>query len=402
MRRQFGSVMISGARGGWIAWFCLTCWATAVEYELSGSYEYFGRRQDATELARQREFVKERTSPGQPPRMTFQLKGAYEKRYGPLSALVMGEPRALGEAFNREFKVWVRGNAWCIHTRLPGSTPKTGWEHGSLDGREFFMSLLTTNGGAMGIVSYRSGTVPHSLSDDGVPMVWMMTASGRYFDTLTNQLIWPAHTKHILRNDEDRARDYRQPGSWVRRDGKPGLPMAIAFLDAKGVTNAFYRATGFRVVDGLSLPSGFIWERYGGLAPDGDDFVIRTDERIVARITNFVGHCSRKDLRPRVLPNMSVADYRVKQPTNQTAAVTTNPVVAVGTKGYVVRDGKWPTTAKAQDLLDGRKRRPKDWIWAAVLAAVVLGGAVGWLRWRARRVPPPQPPPPPPTDAPSP
>ena len=386
--------MISGIQGGWIAWFCLTCWATAVEYELSGSYEYFGRRQDATELARQREFVKERTPPGQPPRMTFPLKGAYEKRYGPLSALVLGEPRPLGETFNREFKVWVRGNAWCIHTRQAGSGPKTGWEHGSLDGKEFYMSLLSVAGLAMGSVSYRSGPVPHTLSDDGVPMVWMMTASGGYFDTLTNQLIWPAHTKYFLRNDEDRARDYRQAGSWVRRDGIPGLPMAIAFLDAKGVTNAFYRASGFREVDGLSLPSGFIWERYGGLAPDGDDFVIRTDERIVARITNFVGHCSRKDLRPRALPNMSVADYRVKQPTNQTAAVTTNPAVSVSTKGYVVRDGKWPTTAKAQDLVDGRKRTPKDWIWAAALAVVLLGGAVWWLRRRARRAASASPPPP--------
>lgn len=240
------------------------------------------------------------------------------------------------------------------------------------------------------------------MSDFGVPMVWTMTASGGYFDTVTNNLVWPAHMLISGPRPGQPEVDYRQPCGIERRDGKPGLPMALAFRGGDGRTNASYRAIGFRELGGLSLPSGFVWESYGGTMREGNETILRVDERIVARITNFVAVCTRKDLRPRVLPNMSVADYRVKQPTNQTVAVTTNPAVAVGTKGYVVRDGKWPTTAKAQDLVDGRIRTSKDWIWAAVLAVVLLGGAVGWLRWRARPVAPPQPPPPLPTDAPGP
>ena len=236
-----------------------------------------------------------------------------------------------------------------------------------------------------------------------------MTASGGFFDSLTNTLSGPVASEAFRRAEEYVVGDH-QPWLWMRREGKPGLPMAIHFLDGRGETNVTLRATGFREIGGLSLPAGFIWERYAHKSSLPRGMVQRVEERTVARITNIVAHCSRKDLHPRVLSNMSVADFRVQQPTilvtnistNATAGITTNTATVSARKTYDVRDGKWPTTAKAQDLVDGRKRTPKDWIWAAVGAVVVLGGAVGWLRWRARRVPPPQPPPPPPTDAPSP
>ena len=386
----------------WIPWLCLACWASAVEYELSGSYEHFERGNEPEGLARLQQFVKEHTPPGQPPRMTREIKAEFEKLHGPIAGVLKQDLWSKGDKFDREFKVWVRGNAWCIHTRRPDSEPKTGWEHGMVDGKELTITLLTDGGGGMGMVGYRSQPVPHSLWDFGVPIVWMMTASGGYFDTLTNNLVWPSHMLISGARPGQPEVDYRQPCIITRRDAKPGLPMALTFRTGDGQTNASYRAIGFRELGGLSLPSGFVWEQYGGLVPVPGGQYLRVDNRIVARITNFVAVCTRKDLRPRVLPNMGVADYRVKQPTNQMAAATTNPAVAVSTKGYVVRDGKWPSAAKAQDLVDGRKRTSKDWIWAAVLAVVLLGGAVAWLRWRARPCVPPRRPPPPPADAPSP
>ena len=136
--------MHRGVRDWWVIWLCLPCCASAAEYELSGSYEHFGRRNDPEAVARLQKFVKEHSPPGQPPRMTHQIKAEFEKLHGPLSELLNQNLKPLGEKFDREFKVWVRDNAWCIHTRLPGSDPKTGWEHGTLDGKEFSMTLLTT------------------------------------------------------------------------------------------------------------------------------------------------------------------------------------------------------------------------------------------------------------------
>ena len=210
----------------------------AAEYELSGSYEHFGRRNDPEGLARLQQFVKEHTPPGQPPRLTREVKAEFEKLHGPMSEVLNQNLRPLGEKFDREFKVWVRDNAWCIHTRLPGSDPKTGWEHGTLDGKEFSMTLLTTGGGAAGWVGYRSHPVPHSMSDFGVPMVWTMTASGGYFDTVTNNLVWPAHMLISAGKPGQPEVDYRQPCIITRRDGKPGLPMALTFRAGDGRTNA--------------------------------------------------------------------------------------------------------------------------------------------------------------------
>ena len=393
MRCSFGTVLSSGIRNGWLVWLCLSCWASGVEYELSGSYEYFDRGPTAAEFESFKEFSKGR------PRA--EVLAEHVKRFGPRSELMTGEPRSRGEGGSRFFKIWVRDNAWCIHTRRIGDAPQAGWEHGSVDGKEMYMSVGNADGVGMGVVRKLTNSIPTGVSDRGVETIWLMTASGGFFDTLTNTLSGPVASETFRRSEEYVVGDH-QPWQWIRREGKPGLPMAIHFLNGRGETNVTLRATGFREVGGLSLPAGFIWERYAQQSWTPKGWVVRVEERTVARITNIVAHCSRKDLHPRVLSNMSVADFRVQQPTilvtnistNATAGITTNTATVSAQKGYDVRDGKWPTAAKAQDLVDGRKRRPKDWIWAAVGAAVLLGGAVGWLRRRARLAAPALPPPP--------
>ena len=161
--------------------------------------------------------------------------------------------------------------------------------------------------------------------------------------------------------------------------------MMLAFRTADGRTNASYRAIGFREFGRLSLPSGFVFESYGGLDYSGGVVSLRVNDRIVAHITNFVATCARKDLRPRVLPGMTIADYRVTQPTNQLVNVGTNAAPSRALQGYAIQDAKWPSVAKAQDMVDGRKRTAKTWIAAAVGAVMLLGGAVWWLRRRWRR-----------------
>ena len=392
--------MIRVSRSSWIPWLCLACRLSAVEYELSGSYEYFDRRPTAEEFESFKEFSKRH------PRE--EVIAEHTKRFGYKSELMKGEPRSRGEGGSRFFKIWVRDHAWCIHTRRLSDPPHAGWEHGSVDGKEMYMSVGNADGVGMGVVRKLTNSIPTGVSDRGVETIWLMTASGGFFDTLTNTLSGPVASETFRRAEEYVVGDH-QPWLWIRREGKPGLPLAIHFLNGRGETNVSLRATGFREVGGLSLPAGFIWERSTPRVATLKGWVIRVEERTVARITNIVAHCSRKDLHPRVLSNMSVADFRVQQPTvlvtnistNATAGITTNTATVSARKTYDVRDGKWPTTAKAQDLVDGRKQRPKDWIWAAVLAVVLLGGAVGWLRRRGRPVAPTQPPPPP-TDAPSP
>ena len=359
--------------------------AKAVEYELSGSFERFGRRQSQEEQTRIRDFVTERTPPGEKPVMTKKTLADYERKYGVSPFQMRGDPQPLGEKFNREFKVWVRDNAWCIHTRAPGTDPKSGWEHGMEDGNELMITLVLEGGGAMGMVGYRFNPVPHSGWDFGVPIVWMMTASGGHFDTLTNSLVWPAHMTFGGGKPGEPEPDRRQPCVIERREGKPGLPMMLAFRTADGRTNAFYRAIGFREFGRLSLPSGFVFESYGGLDYSGGVVSLRVNDRIVAHITNFVATCARKDLRPRVLPGMTIADYRVTQPTNQLVNAGTNAAPSRALQGYAIQDAKWPSVAKAQDMVDGRKRTAKTWIVAAVGAVVLLGGAVWWWRRRWRR-----------------
>ena len=80
--------LISGIHCWWIPWLCLACWASAVEYELSGSYEHFELGNEPEGLARLQQFVKEHTPPGQPPRMTREIKAEFEKLHGPIAGVL--------------------------------------------------------------------------------------------------------------------------------------------------------------------------------------------------------------------------------------------------------------------------------------------------------------------------
>ncbi len=383
MRRP-GKLVVAAVSLWLLPWLAVEgVYAAQMEYELSGSYEHFGRtRPDPAVTARFNEFIAKRTPPGQPARLTPAMKAEYEQLYGPLPGARRTGPELLGESFNREFKIWVRDAAWCIHTRRHGSAPTAGWEHGSVDGQEFQMSLLTDGGGAQGSVFNRPWGAPHSLVETGVPMLWMMTASTGYFDTLTNQLIWPAHMQVSLKSDEDLARDRRQPGIWSRQQSSPRLPTSVAFLDPAGRTNALYQTTGGTNLGKMFLPTGFIWERFGGQRIEGGTVVLAVEERLEVRFTNFSTVCTRKDLHPRVHPNMTVADYRVQQPTNR--------VKYASMKGYVLdQNSQWPSPRSGQNLVTG-KRSWRDGIWVAALVAVVaLGGAVCWLRRKRAAATPP-------------
>lgn len=345
-----------------------------VEYELSGRYEVHAKGGGSLSRAeRLKAFVIERTPPGQTPRMTGELGAEFNRIHGAAE----NQLQSKGAAASREFKIWVRDNAWCIHTRRAASGTNVGWEHGTVDGKEFHMSLLTDGGGAQGWAFHRPWGVPHSLADEGVPMLWMMTASAGFFETNSGGLLWPAHVKISLTGDKEQTQDHRQPGRWTLRGSRPELPNAIAFLDERQRTNASYVVTGLTNVGRLLLPTGFIFEQIGQPSYVNGQYQPNILERLVVTFTNFAATCSRKDLRPRVHPNMSVVDFRVKQPE---AYANTNRM-----KGYVLNpEQKWPTKTTAQAKVDGRSRW-REWLWPAALVAVAgLGGAVWWLRRKGR------------------
>lgn len=360
-----------------VGYLSSTVVAAPVEYELSGSYEMLakGSGQFAA-VQRMKAFVAERTPPGETPRLNEALIKEYRKLHGDKEDQM--QPKGA-----REIKIWVRDNAWCIHTRGAASAPAVGWEHGSVDGKEFQMSLLTDGGGAQGWAFHRPWGAPHSLADEGVPMLWMMTASAGYFETLTNSLIWPAHMKISQSSDKEQKQDFRQPGAWKLRESKPRLPSVITFHGGpQQLTNATYEVTGLTNVGKLLLPTGFIWENLGMPSRVNSAWVPNVRERMVVRFTNFSAVCTRKDLHPRVHPNMSVVDYRVQQPAEY---ANTNRM-----KGYVLSaEQKWPTKNTAQAKVDGRSQW-REWLWAAALVAVAgLGGAVWWLRRKGRSTAPP-------------
>lgn len=290
MRRRFGTVVSSGIRSMLLVWMCLS--ASAVEYELSGYYEQFDRNPTVEEMRRLHEFKKTHTP--------VETMAEWAKVR---TALATVEPRLQSDMMNRAFKVWVRDRGWCIHTRRPFNELDGGWEHGTADGKVLYTTVGNQTTGGLGIVQELGNPMPRHLTDYGIQMIWMMTASGVYFDTLPNHLTGAAQSESFCNAPNYRPGD-GQKWFWLRREGKPGLPMACYFLDGQGRTNFSFRATGFREVGGLSLPRGFIWERYEPRFATPSGWAVRVEERIVARITNIVAHCSRKDLRARVLPNM--------------------------------------------------------------------------------------------------
>ena len=381
----------------WCLEFGVSSILGVTEYELSGFYEYSDNRPDPVAKAEFDKWITDHTPAVKSSNWWWDLKGEFERLHGPLSIALKQYVKPLGEDFNREFKVLVRGNSWCIHTRRRAWDWEYGCEH-SGDGKELAMSLKYPGGVPMGWIGTRPYPVPHSLSDFGAAIVWAMTASGGYLDTVTNNLVIAAHDPPPLAKPGELQPEYGQPCTLIRWDAVPGLPVFLAFHSADGkTTNALYRAIGFREFGRLSLPSGFLWEQYGGMDYKDGIRSLRVITRIEARITNFVATCNRQDLRARVIPGMQVADYRVKPKTNAVAEVApqTPPSSPTNTApkesrapilpGYNLRDKKWPSVAKAQDMVDGRKRTAKTWIVAAVGAVVLLGGAVWWLRRRWRR-----------------
>lgn len=348
--------------------------ASSIEYEIAGEYSFQKRMFFNPQVLKQYDdFVKEQTPPGQPAKRSPEMLAKFErargiKVYGDLGMLSNGYSR-------RKFHLYVRDRAWLLRLEAPEMPlPYVCEIGGASDTREILHSRRSTNGIASGMIYLR--TMPHSfVSENGAPMIWMMCASSLYLESLTNNLVWPVHHPYAEVLAGDPNLDARQWAMLERVETIPRLPSYLGFYNVTNkYTNAVYMATAWTNVGKLTLPTAFYWERlnpprYASDRPQDDPI-----ERMDAKVTFVSSSCSRKDLKPTVYPGMGISDRRVNQPAGY--ATVGNTV----RKGYVLTGKKWVSQAEAQDLVDGRKRRPWHWVAAAAGTVCGFGIVVWWLR----------------------
>ena len=346
---------------------------SAIEYEIAGEYSFQKRMYFKPEVLKQYDdFVKEQTPPGQPGKRSPEMLAKFEqargiKVYGDLG--LQPVPRS-----RRKFHLYVREQAWLLRLESPDGIPPLVCEISCSGTREILQSARTTNGSAGGIVYLRA--VPHSfINETGPAMLWMLCASTRYLDSLTNHLVWPVHRVYAEDLAGDPNLDAREPALLERVLTTPRLPSYLGFYNVTNkFTNAIYAATAWTNVGNLTLPTACYWERLNPPRYVNGKAEHSPLDRMEVTVSMVSASCSRKDLKPTVYAGMGVADYRVKQP--EPYATVTNGI----RKGYGLTGKQWVSQAEAQDLVDGRKRRPWYWVVAAAATVCVFGIVVWWLR----------------------
>lgn len=347
--------------------------ARALEYEVAGEYSFQKRMFFKPEVLKQYdEFVKQQTAPGETPKRSRELQAEFERLRGVKVHEDQGmQPMA---ASRRKFHLFVRDQAWLMRIEAPEAPLPYVVELGSSGTREIYQSFRSTNGATAGSVYLR--TVPHSfVGEVGPAIVWMMCASSHYLDGLTNNLVWPVHHPYANAIASSTNFDASQPARLERVETIPRLPSRLSFFDSfQKLTNVVYATTGWTNVGKLTLPTAFYWEKSNGIRHVDGKPQNFTVERMDVTVRMVSPSCSRKDLKPTVYAGMGVGDRRLKQPEEYVRM--SNGLH----KGYILSGKKWVSQAEAQDLVDGRKRRPWLWIVAGAGTICVFGLAVWWLR----------------------
>lgn len=357
-----------------ILWLCRLP-ALSVEFELQGVYEVAREVSVSPDTVRKLRELAARMQPGEAsPRITPEVMAAYEQENRTRisgNATFAPEPE-----LKREFTFYVRGKAWLAKCYAPNRPTKTLWEIGSTGDGQIFSSLIGL-GSKQGLARNRP-LVPHSLDEEGVPILWLFVLGADYLKSVTNQMVWPMHRPYAKADDP--ALDAREKAFWAMEtwNKQPWLK-SLAFPGPQGWTNAYYQVVGWTNAGRLWYPRDFYAElrTEPRWTPQGK--IIKPTKRWSFTITNALETCTRKDLLPTVYPTMTVSDMRVKQP--PAYANNTNGV----RKAYQLTEAKWETSMdRAQAKVDGRSRW-REWLWPAALVAVAgLGGAVWWLRRKGR------------------
>lgn len=308
---------------------------------------------------------------------------------------------------SRPFSVYVRDCQWLIHAERerPGYTPDVQ-EYGSTNGQVIYRVGVpglplgqNTSGGKTPLPLAGATIVSNSVvvsSESGLYLahLWLMFAARCYLEAHVGQEIAPVYDEAANALHD---KGYQQVASWTLSPQPPHLPENICFLNTRGrvtmgkdrravyvrssthqdYTNALYRVTGFTNVGGLTLPTGFVFTRYGPVR-EGAEFKLREYSRAVAVVTNASSRCSRASLLPVFPDRIVVADKRLER------AEPSIPTVSYAAKSFPTA----PEVVKIHQIQQARQE-PKTpgqrwgvlaFVLLALMPLAVLGARRLWQR----------------------
>lgn len=254
-----------------------------------------------------------------------------------------------------KFTVYVRDCAWLIKTADHDETGNllTTRETACTNGAEIYEVAGTANWAALngGIAPWNnasivSNNVPVGQVDDYfVCHLWLMFASGCYFENLTNDWITPVYDLNASMPVNP---NLKRQAKWGLLNGPGSLPLNVAYMDGfTHTTNATYVATSITNVGSIQIPGGFIFEERVGsrfapasIFPGEQDSTYFIRKRAVASVTAVRPACSRNELLPTAKGKTMVIDQRLAHATN-----------AVGQLFYIFQNGvEWVPVDQAKKL----------------------------------------------------
>jgi hypothetical protein len=260
-----------------------------------------------------------------------------------------------------QFTVFVRDCSWLIRTTQNNTNgkPVAASETACVNGTEIFEVAGRTdnaNTGAgqrsppMNMASIVSNNIPVGQNAGySVCHLWLMFASGCYFQNRSNKWLTPVYDSNASANVRP---DLKREAEWDLIDGPESLPKRVVYYNHNFGRNidAIYTATGLTNAGTTKIPNGFVFEYRmnrnflpGPIEPGQTFPSYGIYKRAVATVTAVRPYCSRKDLTPTAKGKTMVIDQRAWQdPASQV------PVTVL--KYYVVQDGvKWLPFAKAKE-----------------------------------------------------
>ena len=278
----------------------------------------------------------------------YEVDGQLEQRIYNLDASV-------GALEKSQFTVFVKDCSWLIRTTQSDTNGKpvgatetacvNGTEiyqvSGFLDGKDTVIGQGSRFHNQASIVS---NNVPIGRTDGYfLCHIWLMFASGCYFQTTTTNLLTPVYDSNA---SADVLPNLKLKAEWDLVDGLGSLPIKVTYYQP-GYKNteiaATYLSTGMTNAGTIKIPSGFVFELrtanhfdahfLPGPRPLGESmpsYYIR--KRAVATVTAVRPYCSRTDLTPVAKGKTMVLDQRPLQ-TPDSKASPTNLTYYVGKDG---------------------------------------------------------------------
>jgi hypothetical protein len=263
-------------------------------------------------------------------------------------------PAGAASVQKSQFTVFVKDCSWLIQTTGldKSGKPVSIRQTACTNGAEVWEVAGPVNGGStaaghrplsQNVATIVSNNVPVGQNEGYyVSHLWLMFASGCYFENLTNNLLTPVYDSNASVSVHP---ELKRDAKWDLVNGPGSLPSQVVYLDHRRdghdqdqvSTNAIYMATGVTNAGTIKIPSGFVFEFRTGrgfdpgpILPGKTRPAYGIRKRAVATVTAVRPYCSRNDLSPTATGKTIVIDERqtnyLAQPTNLPAYTVKNGV----------------------------------------------------------------------------